>query len=331
MKCLALFILILTITGCGGSVSNVNINNIALVQNESSYPSADVELLQNIAKKFYADHTDEYDMLVLWGSFALSPKHSFYLPVKNDVPGIGYKNVGTEFFDDSANFGSQNLQGVVWMGPDWISNSNDATGPASVLGVLAQETGHRWAATLYFVDQLSGETSTQLLSDPYHWAFYLNTGASPMGGNFWNDLGGGSYELLPVDNIEYCELDLYTMGLISAEEVEPIKLLINIKNGDDTETPGTKKLKIARVPVATTVEADVKTITIDEIIAAEGRRERDAGYNARTIRQAWIYVYDDAAGPNNSELTRLSELQSQWKDLFETATGGRSNMITTLQ
>lgn len=315
------------LVSCGGSTSDVGSGDIALIESQREVAGSD--LLTEVAKEFYKSHLDQYDMLVLWGAPEFAPGHSFYWPVKNDVPGIGYENGGPEFFDNSADFGSRNLQGIIWMGPDWIANTDNSLGPRSVLGILAQETGHRWAATLHFIDPDLNTGSSALLEDPYHWSFYLNTEASPMGGNQWESQGGSLYQALPVDHVKYCQLDLYTMGLLPAEEVDPLELLVNVHNQNglsDTEHSKTS----SRTSQPVTVEADIMEVSIEQIIEAEGERDPDVGFNATTIRQAWIYVYRSPHQSAYLELENLEELQNQWSDYFNNATDGRSMMDTVL-
>ena len=268
-------------------------------------------------------------MLVFWGAPELAPGNSFYWPVKNDVPGIGYTNVGSEFFDDSDDFGSQRLQGIIWMGPDWITNTDNGLSPRSVLGILAQETGHRWAATVQFKDPNLDTGSKALLEDSYHWNFYLNTGSSPMGGNQWEDLGGSLYQALPVDNVEYCQLDLYLMGLLTEVEVDTLELLVNTRTQNNFSDASSFKV-YSRTSQPVTVEADIMEISIEQIIEVEGRRDPDVGFNAKNIRQAWIYVYRDINQSSYSALIDLEELRGQWDDYFNEATGGRSIMDTLL-
>ena len=318
----------LILAGCGEPPPNAGSGTIALVQTGGQV--ADSDLLIQVAKEFYTTHPDQYDMLVVWSARELAPGHSFYFPVKNDVPGIGYGNMGEEFFDASADFGSTQLQGIIWMGPDWITNTDHGEGPRSVLGILAQETGHRWAATIHFQDPASGTDSSALLEDAYHWNFYLTTGASPMGGNKWESLGNSLYRALPVEYVEYCPLDLYLMSLITAREVTPLQLLVNIHSPGDLSAPPSSKI-VSRTTEPVTVHASVMEIPIDAIIAAEGTRDPAVGFTAKKIRQAWIYVYQDPFELLHPGLDTLRQLNSQWDDYFSRATGGRSSMSTTLR
>jgi hypothetical protein len=318
---------LILLAGCGSGAAFALPDDIALVQSQGTV--ADEALLIDVAKEFYRSHPDEYDMLVFWSAPEFAPGHSFYLPVKNDVPGIGYEHEGPEFFDRSAEFGSARLQGIVWMGPDWIGGDNAGSGPRSVLGILAQETGHRWAATVHFLDAALQADSAALLEDAFHWSFYFDTGASPLGGNRWESRGGPLYQAVPVDHVEYSQLDLYLMGLLAAEEVDPLRLLVPLRSTEDS-AEGKFSSALRRVLEPVTVEAEVGRIAIDQIIAAEGRRDPDAGFNARRIRQAWISVSRDADPSSAPELVALEQLQSRWNTFFSQATGGRSSMSTSL-
>ena len=312
---------------CGEPIPNDGCGTIALVQSRSQV--ADRDLLIEVAKEFYKTHPDQYDMLVMWSARELAPGHSFYFPVKNDVPGIGYRHGGPEFFDNSTDFSSQNLQGIVWMGPDWITNADNGSGPRSVLGILAQETGHRWGATIYFKDPDLAADSSALLEDSCHWNTYLTTGASPLGGNDWKWLGGSLYQASPVDYVKFCHLDLYAMGLLPAQEVNPVQLLVNTRLPADGAGGGISK-SLSRFSAPFTVEADIKEISIEEIIAAEGTRDPDAGFNAATIRQAWIYVYERPNLLFWTDLHKLKKLQIAWDDFFSQATDGLSTMKTVV-
>lgn len=314
------------IAACGLSGSN-SPSDVAVVQTQNVI--ANTDLLASVAKEFYRTHPDHYDMLVIWGSAEFAPGTSFYLPVKNDVTGLGYRHIGDDLFDNSADYGSTILQGIVWIGPNWITNTDQSDGPRSNLGILAQETAHRWAATAYFQDPDTATDSSSLLEDAYHWNFYLNTGASPMGGNEWQALGNSMYRAMPAETVTFCPLDLYLMGLIPPEDVGTIDLLENPRS-QNTIASVTKSIASAKTDAEITVEADLKSITINQIIAAEGTRGPDTGFNATTIRQAWIYLYKTPSLTSYSDPNEIEDLRTKWYDFFYQATGGRSEIDTVL-
>jgi hypothetical protein len=148
-----------------------------------------------------------------------------------------------------------------------------------------------------------------------------------MGGNHWESLGGSSYRAVPVDHVEYCELDLYLMGLLPAEEVSPVDLLTNVRTRVD---PGDTKLAIAarKVSETVTVSADVVSVSIEQVVEAEGWRNPGVGLSARNLRQAWIYLTPDSQPLSAPELDVLEQLQARWTTFFRQATGGRWTLRT---
>jgi hypothetical protein len=144
-----------------------------------------------------------------------------------------------------------------------------------------------------------------------------------MGGNKWESLGDSLYQASPVVQVAYSQLDLYLMGLIPAESVAPLQLLTQVRPVEAAALTG-------RVSSPVTVQADMMDISIDQIIEVEGRRDPEVGFNAKTLRQAWIYVYQSPSSSSQLELSRIQELQDQWGDFFNQATGGLSKMEVDL-
>jgi len=316
-----LYVCTVSLWGCAGS-SPIG-GSIAVVRSEET--TANRELLVKVANEFYRTHPDRYDMLVLWGAPEFSPGSSFYLPVRNDVPGIGYEHLGPDSFDAGGDYGSTRLEGIIWLGPDWIHDAEGIGGPRSVLGILAHETGHRWGCLVHFEDPKAGP-SDALLGDGLHWSFYLETGADPMGGNQWRSLDGSLYQAQPVDRAAFCPLNLYLMGLLPAESVPPLKLLVNVRDENDGPVGGISPYT-RRVSSPLTVKADMKEISVDQIMATEGRRDPNVGFSAKRIRQAWVYVYRDFTSSSSfGEIKALEALQHRWDTFFSEATGGLSTM-----
>ena len=111
----------------------------------------DLDLIA-LSRKFYRTHADRYDQLVIWTDEVMTPEgaFSFEVTVANDIAGIGLDR-----FDDSGEFGSNDLSSLVQM--DAISKFPDdpATkflGENNTLSVIGQEVGHRWLAFLHFSD-----------------------------------------------------------------------------------------------------------------------------------------------------------------------------------
>ncbi len=290
---------------------------------------ADRAMLEELAKTYYQQHDDLVDMLVIWGTHEFAPGHAFYLPVKNDVPGIGYQHVGPEFFDDSATFGSDRLQGVIWMGTAWMNNP-EATGPRSVLGILAQETAHRWGTTIHFQSPGMKSPASDLLGTPFHWSFFLDTGGSPLGGNHWSELENHIFRAAPTGEVTFSPIDLYLMGLLPADQVPPLRLLVNVRSSDET-VPGGFSAWGDRVTNPLEVRAEVLDVPIEQIIEAEGLRDPLVGFSASEIRQAWIVVDSESLAVTEEEMAKLFRLQQAWPEAFRRMTGDRATVITAVE
>ena len=78
---------------------------------------------RQVAERYYAEHADDRDQLVLWDTSSRYFGSLAYLPVANDVAGIGYRNVavGQDRFDLSADYASERVQGIIWIGSRWRS------------------------------------------------------------------------------------------------------------------------------------------------------------------------------------------------------------------
>jgi hypothetical protein len=177
-----------------------------------------------IAKEFFRTHKDEYDFLVIFSNFDFKMPESeavaFYSQVKNDTQGIGL-----QLFDNSSFFRSNSkLQGTIDMGN--IDNLvMDPIDPKFefTLDTISHEMMHRWAAYVKFKDS-SGDISSDLLGkDNSHWSFLLNTDASVMYGNTWQDNGDGTFTSVKARKY-YSPLDLYLMGFIDKTQVPPMLL-----------------------------------------------------------------------------------------------------------
>lgn len=278
---------------------------------QSTQPAITTDALITLSKNYFETYPDNVDMLVIWGLDGYLPLHSFYQPITNDTPGLGDAH-----YNNAPLFGSKALQGIIWMGEGWQTREDKGT-PESVLGLLAHELAHRFGASLQFDD---GEKSASdaLIAPPFHWSFFLDTGESPLRGNRWIPLGDGRFRAMPAEKTRYCPLDLYLMGLLTAEEIEPLMLLTTpLTLQSEPLSAFTKTSK--RVQEAITIQAKPKHIGIEQILAAVGERKPTLGFNAKRIRMRWL-VLTSAPLPSQTLLSRLKKLQSRWPQFFKEAT-----------
>jgi hypothetical protein len=148
-----------------------------------------------IAKKFYESHPDVFDQLTVFLNFDYDlggNAYAYELNVKNEILGIGQP-----VLDTSSDYGSSGrLRSFLNMGA--LSGSNRYPddpnevflGTYSTIGIMGQESGHRWLAFTPFQD---GPTqSYEILGrDDAHWSFFFDSDGSVMEGNDIEDRGAG--------------------------------------------------------------------------------------------------------------------------------------------
>jgi hypothetical protein len=193
---------------------------------------------------------------------------------------------------------------------------------------IGHEMGHRWSA--FASAKVHGET---VVLGPVHWARGLQapvafpyqrpTEASAMGGGVWQDNFDGTFTQLDDDYYVpatgYSYLDLYMMGLISPAEVPAFFILRNlVPAGKDANGHAIFK-------------ADRTKITIDDVIAAEGRRIPDVDHSQRNFNTGIVLVVERGNMPSHDLVERANAIRERWIDYFETTTGHRASMTATPQ
>ena len=263
-----------------------------------------------------------YDFIIIVTNFDFprGDADAIYTGVRNDVQGIG-----VPIFDAGDLFGSPSrLQGVVDMG----SISHYRQGPFSVapadprfrstLGIVAHEIGHRWLARPRFKD-VSGTVRTDLLGrDGNHWSFLLDSDASFLYGNRWQDNGDGTFTSVEVQT-RYSSLDLYLMGLAHPEEVPPFTLLIN-SEVDPTQFPD----------LGARIEASTETIQIGQVIEAEGARSPDVAQAPKNFNLAFVFLTQEDIIPSAEDLAQVEAIRSAFVTTFFSLTLGRGYVDTDL-
>lgn len=191
---------------------------------------------------------------------------------------------------------------------------------------VGHEMGHRWSA---FVSAKTGN-ETIPLGDGAHWVQGLQapvafpyqrpTEASAMGGGVWQDNFDGTFTQLDdnyyVPATGWSSLDLYLMGLISAEEVPDFFILRNL-------------VPAGRDPQGHPIyKANRTKITIRDVIAAEGPRLPDVYHSQRAFNTGMVVIVEHGKKPSKELIERANGIRQQWMDYWWRTTGGRSTMTT---
>lgn len=199
----------------------------------------------------------------------------------------------------------------------------DDLSPAIDKFVFNHELGHFWLAYPH-VDVGEGRDDLLLGRQAAHWSYFVHTNGSPMEGNAWIDNGDGSFTTDPTVSGDFSELDLYLMGLLPAEAVQPFFVIDPIESFG--RGPASPPDAYSAAPSPTTILGHRREITIDDVIAAEGEVSPGFGSAPTAFRLLTLVV----AGPEEilteEGLQKITTLQSEFTTYWSEGTGRRSDV-----
>ncbi len=203
-----------------------------------------------------------------------------------------------------------------------------------VLGQVAHEFGHVWSARLSYSKEGRREP---LVVDGSHWRFELHTPApfpprgrqdagshmsnsppgSADGGGFWYENADGTFTPGRVhpERSGPSWLDLYVMGLADADEVPDVFILRNLQPLNDGSGA---------------YRADKETITIEQIVAAEGPRVPSAADSQKIFNAGFVYLVEPGQEPAADLLQLHARYIGEFADRWFGFTGERSRITTVL-
>ncbi len=270
-----------------------------------------------LIQEFHDTHPKVFELIAIFterpylqgtGAFA------FFSPVKNNDRGIG-----RGIFDFSKFFGSDKLEGFLMM--DWLDKYPDDVnknilGTNSTLDIMGQEMGHRWGAFPKVAK--AGVQDNEILGrDDAHWSWFLDSDASDMEGNNWQDNGNGTFTSIEA-TARYSLLDRYLMGLIPASQVPPFFFL----RGGGNKSAGPQ--------VDITITASRVDVTVNDIIAAEGARVPSSASAKKKWKLAFIYFVEPGTNPDPAKVAKLDNIRKSWQSYFKRATGNKGSVNTIL-
>ncbi|MBZ4417854.1 CARDB domain-containing protein [Myxococcus sp. RHSTA-1-4] len=274
-----------------------------------------------VAQKFYETHGDAYDFLVVLPTFDVDLGQEvggYHIVVRNAVQGIGLPSP----HDVGAQYGSATrLKGYV----DVLALNPDALGTSveSAASILAHEVAHQWSGRVAYLDPVTQARRTDLVGrEGAHWSFFLDSDASVLYGSEWTQEVAGSFTSAR-SRTRYSNLDLYLMGLLGPDEVGPLTLL----------TPGAQvPHQAVDLPPAdgTRIDATARTLSINDIIAAEGARVPAVGQSQKSFRAAFILMTPQGQQATPAQVAFVDELRRSFSNSFFFLTRGRAVFETAL-
>jgi MYXO-CTERM domain-containing protein len=291
-----------------------------------------LKTLAPVAKQVIAKLGDNFHTITVWLTFDdggdLSGAYSF--PIKSDVRGLGLR-----LDDKTAMYGSAgvlhtviNMKGFGLRAGDtleeWIKSRT--------LSVWGQEYSHRWAMFLTIRDPRTGALGELLLGrDCSHYNRFVETQGSVLDGYAWKDNGDGSFTWSE-RAVRFSHLDLYTMGLLRADEVPPFFLI----DGIPGYTQGRCGAEYASMPFpsAMTIKGTRVDLTMEDVVFGNGHRAPSADEPQDRFREAIVVLTGLAETPDSPRprqlAARLNRGRPWWDDWLRTATRGRLNNCTTI-
>ena len=288
------------------------------------------DLMVDAANALMTCHGDNYDFIGFWLDFTADHEigAAFYLPIENDVTGIGDPStVGTPLFNDRPSLGlaGGNVEGFVMM---WDVNHcywQPGTGSDADFTrlALAQEFEHRFA--LFLPSLLDGR---RLQGDDgscgrsFHWNWKVDGQGSGMEISEWV----GAAPAVPVGlfvtfNTDipggvFSYSDLYLMGYQSPAEMDAGNSELRYMN---TSTCGGS------------YGGTITRFTSADIIAAAGARVPSSRTAQKSFRTGWVMIHLPGQPPSSTELDKAVAILDQHQIDWSVGTLGLGTMDDTLE
>ena len=265
-----------------GAVDIHHDNVIVMHLSELPATSEEVDTLA-YTRRIYEEFEDAFDFLVFVYNFndrSGDLPGGWYTPVRNDTQGIGKR------LHFGAGYGSQEqLLGVAAI-----------FHPSAIPYVLLHELMHHWAN---FVVQANARG---------HWGFSSADGQ--LGGFPLRDLvhlGGDRYAVQsafsPYGNeVPYSPIELYFAGLIPPDNVPDLWVA---EDGEWLVENGERVLSDDGWPIFTATT--IRTLTIDDIIAAHGERVPDWTVSQKDFQAAAVLLVDAAHPATPAHIQEVSD------------------------
>jgi subtilase family serine protease/Tol biopolymer transport system component/fibronectin type 3 domain-containing protein len=301
------------ITGDVGSIAVIEHDGATVFDWREADGTPNYAARAALAQRFYLSHADAYDFLVVFTNFEFDTGTSvaFFNPIRNDVRGIGKPLVDLGSF-----FGSPGrLLGMVDMGAvnRYRQSSRSLTpgepGFVATLNVLGHQIAHQWLAGVRYRDG-GGQISADLLGDGVHWSAPLDSDGSLLHGADWVANGDGTFTARRVE-ATLSDLDLYLMGLLPQQRVGPLTLL----RATGLDPAG-------RVSVGQSIAGTAETVTLDQIVAAEGARSPDQLRSPKVFRVGFVLLTQRGTEPAAQDLDDLETLRRAFAGHFFALTRG---------
>ncbi len=279
---------------------------------------------------------------------------AFYLPIRNDVRGIGARSSldgRTEVFDSNRSFSTAfTLDGFLFLNSLRFYTDPRAVNFGRFL-ICTQEFGHRFgvnvttppypaevnqgdggvdggAAPALAADALLGRGSTTasgMIVNRSHWSYFFNSGGSPMEGNQWAETTPGTFQTQR-PTLRFSDFDLYLMGLIPSSMVRPTYL---IAEPQGLPRGITRESQTELYNRTVTVRGRRVPFTVHDMIRANGVRNPAYPSAPRDLDVTWM-LWAEPDRVNDDLAAEFDEAVDSCALGYSTSTGNRGHLVTTV-
>lgn len=292
---------------------------------------------QHVEDGLLAVHPDDSQLIVIYTTWSLPGGiGAFFQSMANDVHGVGFEHIAPEdpvipeaYYDDTPN---SQVYGFLHMNrwTQYLGSDPGGTDDTVISLIFGQEFEHAWGSFVYY-SQDGGPWATNLLGRANaHWSFYVDSGGSPMQGHEWVDNGDGTFTAHKTDLYVYSDLDLYLMGLMPAEDVQPWFVLEDPYDCFDAATGD----GVCAPPEAFQFEAETYTVgatrrdvEIGDVIAVEGPRSPAFPEAQREFDVSFLLIKRPDEHLDAEELAAIDVIVARSIELFEVQTRGLGRVV----
>jgi uncharacterized protein (TIGR03382 family) len=198
------------------------------------------------------------------------------------------------------------------------------------------ELSHLWGPAILVPGPDGGAPSGELEGFAFHWSFWMDATGSPAGGNAWKDNGDGTFTVSGQSpaTVRYSMLDLYLMGLASANEVPPFGVLENAVPPTGITDPFTKQpYGASSFPwfgaAPFTVPATRRMLTMADVITVNGVRAPDVSASPKSWKLGIILLVGASASAAQVSAAEalLEPVAASLAPAFHDATSGRGSLV----
>ncbi|MCI0532077.1 MAG: lamin tail domain-containing protein, partial [candidate division Zixibacteria bacterium] len=194
----------------------------------------------------------------------------------------------------------------------------------STMSGMLHETMHQWAAFLNNPNELVNNSHWYSFSETK--SNYGDSTTSAMEGYMWADLGGDEYQGYAYGD-GLSPLDLYVMGIYDTSQVPDRWYLADpfVLSPTDIVVPPYYAL-----PVDLRVNGTPQTLTMQDIVTANGLRTPTPSSSQKNFNMAIILVVKNGEVPKGEEIARIEKIRKEFENYFYVSTGGLATMNTSL-